>query len=211
MNSLLEAKNIFKTYDRTILNSLDLSIRRAEFVSIIGKSGSGKSTLLHILGGLLKPDKGYVAFYDKDIYSDPVFYRKNNVGFVFQFFHLIESITIYENIVLPLRIVKRSFKEDKVFSLLKKFDLYHLKNHYPSSLSGGEKQRVAFIRAIIKVPDILLCDEPTGNLDDASSKLIISAIKDFNSMGGSVVLVTHNKELLYGSIYELKNGRLTAI
>jgi putative ABC transport system ATP-binding protein len=210
-NFFIKAEGLTKSYDRIVINNLDFSIKKGAFISILGKSGSGKSTLLHILGGLLKPDSGKVYCEDQNVYSDPEIYRRKKVGFVFQFFHLIASLTVYENIILPLKLLSHIPDETKLPSLFEKFNIKKLLNSYPKTLSGGEKQRVAIARALSKTPDILFCDEPTANLDRENAEFVFDSIKDFNRNGGTVLIVTHDLSMLYGETYNLENGKLRKI
>jgi putative ABC transport system ATP-binding protein len=211
MNSIIQANNIFKKYDRVILDYISLEIKQGDFITIFGKSGEGKSTLLYILGGLLKPDEGDVLFFSKNIYTDPTLYRKRNIGFVFQFFHLISTLNVYENLTLPAKISNVAIDDSTIKRVAKSFDIKNILYSFPQTLSGGEKQRVALARAILKNPKLILCDEPTGNLDDENSNFVFDTLKELNSKGVTVVLVTHNPTLIYGKVYELKSGNLAVI
>lgn len=222
---MLEAKNIHKTYHNgnkfiLVLRGLDLNIDKAKFVAIVGPSGAGKSTLLHILGGLDSPTEGRVIFEQKDIYtlSDLEISKMRNtrIGFVFQFYHLLSEFTVLENVLMPALIsrpssvTRRQLQEDTLV-LLEKVGLGDRITHFPNELSGGEKQRVAIVRSLINHPSLLLCDEPTGNLDSKTGAEIIALIKKINIENKmSVVLVTHNLELakVADSIYHLKDGIL---
>jgi len=197
---MLEVKNITKTYTKngssfTALNDVSLNVDEGDFVTIVGPSGSGKSTLLHTIGGLIKPDLGQVYYKGKNIYElnnrNANLYRKKSVGFVFQQFHLLSYLSVFENIEMSDG--KKANKKDIEY-YLEKCLLLSLKNKYPSELSVGEKQRTAFIRAIISEPDILLADEPTGNLDPENSMILMSLIADFHKNGGTVLLVSHEPE-----------------
>jgi putative ABC transport system ATP-binding protein len=215
---MLEIKNITKRYRKgedifTALDDISLKIEKGEFVSVVGPSGSGKSTLLHSAGGLIHPDSGQILFKGKDIYAmnsnDSDLYRRRNVAFVFQQFHLVPYLSVYENI-------KMACFENKQ---CENIDLYlkdcHLSEHkakYPSELSVGEKQRTAFIRAIITGPDILFADEPTGNLDQANSTVLFSLIEDYHKQGGTVLLVSHDPAVAKyaGRTVSLQTGRLVS-
>ena len=207
---MLEAKGIHKVYGNgkktlPVLKGVELNIGEAEFVAIVGPSGAGKSTLLHILGGLDNPTKGRVIFEQEDIYSlgDNEISRVRNekIGFVFQFFHLLPDFTVLENVLMPTLIIHRTFLERKdlkneALTLLEEVGLKNRTSHFPSQLSGGEKQRVAIVRGLINRPRILLCDEPTGNLDSKTGEDIVFLIKKINTESKmAVVLVTHNQEL----------------
>jgi len=222
---MLEAKNIHKTYNNGnraiyVLKGVDLSIAKGKFVAIVGPSGAGKSTLLHILGGLDIPTQGNILFGSKDIYklNDLALckIRNEKIGFVFQFYHLLSEFTVLENVLMPALINSRlktqdSRLEENALRLLEQVSLGNRITHFPTQLSGGEKQRVAIARALINKPAMLLCDEPTGNLDSQMGNEIISLIKKINIENQmAVVLVTHNLELakVADSIHHLKDGIL---
>jgi putative ABC transport system ATP-binding protein len=197
---MLEINNISKKYKKgstvfTALDNVSFRVEKGEFISVVGASGSGKSTLLHTIGGLNQPDSGQVLFHGRDIYSmnpqEANLYRKSNVGFVFQQFHLMPYLSVYENIQL---VCTETAEIQNIEYYLEKCSLSALRKKYPSELSVGEKQRTAFIRAIISKPEILLADEPTGNLDPANSAVLMSLIADFHRDGGTVLLVSHNPE-----------------
>ncbi|MBU0503883.1 MAG: ABC transporter ATP-binding protein [Candidatus Omnitrophota bacterium] len=222
---MLEAKNIHKFYNKSdkevqVLRGLDLAIKKGEFTAIVGPSGAGKSTLLHILGGLDEPSQGSVVFQALDIYkmSDALICRIRNrdIGFVFQFYHLLPEFTVLENVMMPA-LIKSELREksqeikNKALELLDTAGLSERTGHFPSELSGGEQQRAAICRALINQPKILFCDEPTGNLDSKTGGEIISLINRTNKETGmTVVLVTHNLELanLSDKVYKLKDGIL---
>jgi len=222
---MLEAKNLHKSYhngNKTIhvLKGVDLSIDSGEFVAVVGPSGAGKSTLLHILGGLDSPAKGEVIFEKENIYglSDLALckIRNERIGFVFQFYHLLPEFTVLENVSMPVLINAGSgrkspeLKKDAL-ELLGRVGLGERATHFPNQLSGGEQQRVAIVRALINEPALLLCDEPTGNLDSKTGEGIISLVKKINlERRMSVVLVTHNSELakVADKSYHLKDGIL---
>jgi ABC-type lipoprotein export system ATPase subunit len=197
---MLEINNITKKYKKyqtvfTALDDVTFKVEKGDFISVVGPSGSGKSTLLHIIGGLIRPDSGQILFLGKDVYSmnkrESEFFRQKHVGFVFQQFHLMPYLTVYENIKL---VCTEPAQEKIIESYLDKCSLLPLKNKFPSELSVGEKQRTAFIRAIITQPDILLADEPTGNLDPVNTKILMSLIEDFHQIGGTILLVSHDPE-----------------
>ena len=213
---MLKVKNITKTYTKngssfTALDDVSLNLVEGEFIAIVGPSGSGKSTLLHTAGGLVRPNAGQILFREKDVYAmknkDADLYRSKSVGFVFQQFHLMPYLTVYENIKMADE--ETADKKD-IEGFLKKCSLLPLRNKYPSELSVGEKQRTAFVRAIISKPEILLADEPTGNLDPENSKILMSLIADFHKNGGTVLLVTHQSETSkYATrIITLRSGKL---
>jgi ABC-type lipoprotein export system ATPase subunit len=222
---ILEAKDIHKVYNEgskllPVLTGISLNVKKGGFVAVSGPSGAGKSTLLHILGGLDSPSSGSVLFDGKDIskISDVKLCRIRNrrIGFVFQFYHLLSEFTVLENVLMPALIgsefgVRSSEFKKEALGLLENVGLAERTTHFPSQLSGGEKQRAAIARALINKPELLFCDEPTGNLDSKSGSDIISLIKAIsreNKM--AVVLVTHNLELAKSAdcIYYLKDGVL---
>lgn len=197
---MLEVKNITKTYSKnenrfTALDAVSLRVDKGDFIAIIGPSGSGKSTLLHTIGGLIQPDSGQVIYKGNDVYAlnktAANTYRKDSVSFVFQQFHLLPYLTVFENVKMAEG--KKSVKKS-IENYLVKCSLLPLRNKYPSELSVGEKQRTAFIRAIISKPEILLADEPTGNLDPENSRILMSLVEDFHKSGGTVLLVSHQLE-----------------
>lgn len=197
---MLEINHITKTYRKgdqsfTALDDVTCRFEKGDFVAIVGESGSGKSTLLHTIGGLVHPESGEVLYKGRDIYSmnnhHTDLYRRQNIGFVFQQFHLVPYLTVYENIKLVCN--NHSYNQ-LIESYLERCSITPLRNKYPSELSVGEKQRTAFVRAIIIKPDILLADEPTGNLDPLNSRILLSLIEDFHQQGGTVLLVSHDPE-----------------
>jgi len=220
---MLEAQNLHKIYkngakELHVLKGISLKIKQGEVVSIVGPSGAGKSTLLHILGGLDLPSEGSVNFKGEDIYklSDKGLsqIRNEKVGFVFQFYHLFSEFNVLENVLLPALCSRSKMKtelKEKAISLLKNIGLEERKNHLPSQLSGGEQQRVAIARALINSPQILFCDEPTGNLDSKTGSEVIEMLKKLNKENNmTVVLVTHNEEVakIAGTRLYLKDGLL---
>jgi ABC-type lipoprotein export system ATPase subunit len=222
---MLEAKNIHKVYNNgkktlAVLKGVHLNIDKGKFVAIVGPSGAGKTTLLHILGGLDSPSEGKVIFEQEDIYklSDAAIskIRNKKIGFVFQFYHLLSEFTVLENVLVPALIssefgVRSSEFRRNALELLKQTGLDQRITHFPNQLSGGEKQRVAIVRALINNPSLLLCDEPTGNLDSKTGEGIISLIRKINLENQmTVVLVTHNIELskVADKVYHLKDGIL---
>ena len=193
---------LFRTdeVETTALDEINLTIEKGEFTSIMGPSGCGKSTLLHILGLIDNPDGGKYWFLDKEVssYSERqrAEMRKNNIGFVFQSFNLIDELTVYENVELPLIYTKTPSAERKVKveAVLEKMNMAHRMKHYPQQLSGGQQQRVAVARAIVNSPNLILADEPTGNLDSEHGAEVMSILSQLNSEGTTVVMVTHSAE-----------------
>jgi ABC-type lipoprotein export system ATPase subunit len=195
---MIELNNISKRYTKkaemyNALNNISLKIGKGDFFSVIGPSGAGKSTLLYVIGGLVHPDSGTMMYNGRDIYSlsdrDANQYRKNHLGFMFQQFHLMPWLNVGENIRLTC---SDKIQQEKIDQYLEKCSLTGMRKKYPSELSVGEKQRTAFIRAIISNPEILLADEPTGNLDAVNSEILLSLVKEYNQNGGTVVLVSHD-------------------
>ena len=185
-----------------VLKGLDFTIEEQEFVGIMGKSGCGKTTLLKVLGLIDKPTSGKIFFTGKDaseLWSDELAdIRRREIGFVFQDFYLLNSLSVKENIMLPMVLdkapVDKSYKNVETYA--EKFGLSHLLEKQPYEVSGGEKQRVAICRALINNPDLILADEPTGNLDSKSGKIVIDALKDINEhMGKTIIMVTHDPQM----------------
>lgn len=210
---MIELVNITKTFgNQTVNNNISMQFEKG-IHAIVGKSGSGKSTLLHILGGLLKPTSGSVLVDGIDIYglNDKNLgkFRNDRIGFVFQSFFLENSYTPYENVELPLIISKRKYDKNIINNSLDRFGVLDKANEKVSNLSGGEKQRIAIARAIVMDPDILLCDEPTGNLDEANGLIVFNYLREI-SKNKLVIIVTHNMELAKQCDYfhELKDGKI---
>jgi ABC-type lipoprotein export system ATPase subunit len=201
--ALLSGKGLSKSYgDLKVVKNVSLSIKAGEFVCLVGKSGSGKTTLLSLLSGLERPTTGQVMMGGKDITSatedDLALFRRRNVGFIFQSFNLIPTLSAWENVALPLFPMAMAGQERKrrALELLEKMELGHRTEHLPSALSGGEKQRVAIARALINHPKILFADEPTGNLDSATEDAIMEILNRLHSQEGvGILMVTHEEEL----------------
>ena len=199
----------------TILHALDLTIPDGQFVSIVGPSGSGKSTLLGLIAGLDAPTSGEILLDREDITKMTedrlAELRSRKIGFVFQSFHLIPSLTAFENILVPMEIAGLRDATERARALLRDVDLEARAHHYPSQLSGGEKQRVAIARAFANRPRIMLADEPTGNLDSANGRLVFQLMVELNRRHGTtLVLVTHDYELAAGASRHLvlRDGRV---
>ena len=197
------------------LRDVDIEIRRGEFVVLLGASGSGKSTLLNILGGLDLPTSGNVHFGTQALTgaseSELTAYRREHVGFVFQFYNLIPSLTVRENLALVTDIAKNPMPIDDAIELV---GLTPRRDHFPAQLSGGEQQRVAIARAIVKRPDVLLCDEPTGALDYVTGKLVLEVIAKINvDLGTTAVVITHNAAIagMADRVIYLGDGRIQRI
>ncbi len=201
---MLLLKNITKEYtkeNQTILALDDVSIRadKGEFVVVSGASGSGKTTLLLATGGLLKPSSGKIQINGVDIYDltqeERSVFRANNIGFVFQQYHLIPYLTILENVKVPMLANKSNISDMEVIELIDSLGLKDRLHHTPAELSAGEKQRTALARALLFKPKILLADEITGNLDPENIEIVMNRLTDFKSSGGTILLVTHDKEV----------------
>lgn len=181
------------------LNKLNLHVKEGEFVAIMGPSGCGKSTLLNILGLLDDPSGGEFVFDGTDVtrFSERqrAGLRKQSIGFVFQSFNLIDELTVFENVELPLIYMKMGAAErkERVEQVLDKMKIMHRRNHFPQQLSGGQQQRVAFARAVVNEPRIILADEPTGNLDSANGHEVMQLLTDLNEAGTTVIMVTHSE------------------
>jgi putative ABC transport system ATP-binding protein len=200
---MIETKNLKKIYtteevETTALNKVNLKIREGEFVAIMGPSGCGKSTLLNVLGLLDNPSEGEYIFLDHEVSTFPekkrAQLRKKNIGFVFQSFNLIDELTVYENVELPLLYLKipSSDRKKKVNEVLETMQLIPRKNHFPQQLSGGQQQRVAVARAIVGDPKLILADEPTGNLDSANGEEVMKMLIKLHEAGTTIIMVTHS-------------------
>jgi putative ABC transport system ATP-binding protein len=201
MINISQLEKIYRTEEvETIaLNKLTLEVKEGEFVAVMGPSGCGKSTLLNILGLLDDPDAGSfifnnieVAHFNERKRAD---LRKHNIGFVFQSFNLIDELTVFENVELPLIYtgVKSADRKKKVEAVLDKVQIMHRRNHYPQQLSGGQQQRVAVARAVVNNPKLILADEPTGNLDSSNGNEVMQLLTELNEQGTTIVMVTHSE------------------
>lgn len=197
---MVEIQSVHKRFksaknDVLALKEIDLKIDTSEFVLIKGESGSGKSTLLFSIGGMLSPSSGNIKVNNKDLYQlsekERRKYRANEVGFVFQAYHLLPYLTVLENIMLPNKLSKTKIKKETALEIINELGLEQRISHKPSELSAGEKQRVALARALITNPSLILADEPTGNLDDKNAIEVMKYLKSFQLKGGTVVMVTH--------------------
>ena len=218
--AVFTAQGLSKTYQMGevkvhALMDVNLSIKRGEFIVLLGPSGSGKSTLLNILGGLDRPSSGIACFADHDLSTATeaqlTQYRRDHVGFVFQFYNLIPSLTVRENVALVTDIVPNPMPAEEALGLVGLTDRL---NHFPSQLSGGEQQRVAIARAIVKRPEVLLCDEPTGALDYATGKLVLEVIERINrELGTTAVVITHNAAIagMADRVLYLGGGRIQRV
>ncbi len=203
---IIKLENVSKTYKMDsvyvhALRNVSLGIRRGELVSIIGPSGSGKSTLLHIMGLLDKPTEGKIVFEGKEVshLSDReiTHLRGNRIGFVFQFYNLYPTLNVEENVELPLIInqIDKKVRKEKAMQLLSLIGMEKRAKHFPAQLSGGERQRVAIARALARDPEIILADEPTGNLDSATGLEILHIFTKLHNEGRTIVIITHDKHI----------------
>lgn len=201
---MIKIENLVKTYrteevETTALNSLDMHVKEGEFVSIMGESGCGKSTLLNLVGLLDSPDSGSYVFNGVDVthFSEKqrADLRKKNIGFVFQSFNLIDELSVFENVELPLVYlnVSKSERKQRVENMLERIGIWHRSNHFPQQLSGGQQQRVAIARAVIANPKLILADEPTGNLDSVHGNEVMELLTQLNEQGTTIVMVTHSQ------------------
>jgi len=202
---MIETRNMKKIYttdevETTALNNVNIRVKEGEFVSIMGPSGCGKSTLLNILGLLDNPSEGAYQFAGEDVSKrsekERSDLRKGNIGFVFQSFNLIDELTVYENIELPLLYLKKPVKErkDRVMEIMEQMKITHRKGHFPQQLSGGQQQRVAVARAIVGSPRLILADEPTGNLDSSNGEEVMGLLTELHEKGATIIIVTHSQE-----------------
>ncbi|MHC4644670.1 MAG: ABC transporter ATP-binding protein [Planctomycetota bacterium] len=227
VSTILKAEGIHKSYRMgatgvSVLRGVDLTVSRGEFVAIVGASGSGKSTLLHILGALDKPDKGVVRFEGRDLgragERELNRFRNKMVGFVFQFYHLLDELNVLENVFLPAMASKsvlgwlacRRRAKARAADLLEELGLSDRARHKPYELSGGERQRVAIGRALMNEPRLLLADEPTGNLDSATGNGILKVFEKLNKAGQTIVMVSHDERVARRAarIITLTDGRI---
>ncbi len=219
--ALLEAKHLSKAYtlDRrviTVLNEIDLSVEAGQFLVISGSSGSGKTTLLTLLSGLDQPTSGKVLINDQDISAateeELAPLRNKTIGFVFQSFHLVPSMTAMENIMFPAELLGDIRARERAGHLLQQVGMAERGDNLPSQLSGGEKQRIGLCRAIINRPKLIFADEPTGNLDSENGKRVLQQLIDLkNEHGATLILVTHNADIAQAAdrVVTLQDGRLT--
>jgi putative ABC transport system ATP-binding protein len=200
MLKTVDLTKVFRTdeVETTALNKVNMEISHSEFVAIMGPSGCGKSTLLNIVGLLDNPSDGLFYFNGEEVskYTEKkrTNLRKANIGFVFQSFNLIDELTVFENVELPLLYMKVSSSERKrkVEEVLERMKIAHRRNHFPQQLSGGQQQRVAIARAVVTKPKLILADEPTGNLDSANGEEVMNLLTELNQDGTTIIMVTHS-------------------
>ena len=218
-SALLHGEQVSKTYGTLeVVKNVTLSVAPAEFVCLVGKSGSGKTTLLALLSGMEQPTSGRVMLGDTDLTrsseEDLALIRREKVGFIFQSFHLIPTLSAWENVALPLFPLKMADdqRRSRANALLSRLDLQHRLDHLPATLSGGEKQRVAIARALVNRPRIVFADEPTGNLDSATGSDIMTVLKELQREAGvALLMVTHDQALAARAdrIVSMKDGEVT--
>lgn len=219
---ILKVMNLTKTYGKgdTLVKALDdvsFKVKKGEFVAIVGASGSGKSTLLHLLGGVDRPTSGKIIVGDEDIYSldenNLAIFRRRQVGLIYQFYNLIPILNVVENITLPILLDGKKIDEKYLDEIITTLGLKERVKHLPNELSGGQQQRVSIGRALMNRPSILLCDEPTGNLDSKSSKEIIDLLKISNKKyKQTIIMITHDTSLALAAdrIITLEDGKITS-
>ncbi len=223
--AMIETTGLTKVYTRGIeeilsVNDVSLRIAKGDFVSVIGPSGSGKTTLTNLLGCLDNPTRGELSLGGRPIFGsgkrlserELTRIRRETFGYIFQNFYLIPTLTVMENVLLPLTFYRKPGTENEAVRLLGLLGIDHRKDHLPGEISGGEMQRVAIARAMVNRPEVLLADEPTGNLDTKRSVEIVQVLKDLNKSAGlTIIMVTHNPELARqaGRMLEMRDGRIT--
>lgn len=220
--SVVRVRNLTKVYEqggrsRAILDQVDLDIQEGEFFVLLGKSGSGKSTLLNLISIIDKPDAGQIFVNDTEITAlderQQTLFRRDHVGIVFQFFNLIPTLTVLENITLPRELagVKQGEAEKKAFEILERVGLANRADGFPDKLSGGEQQRIAIARALAHEPAIILADEPTGNLDEDTGQQVLQLLLELTrDVGKTLVMATHNPEIIpfADRVARIQDGKL---
>lgn len=220
----VEARNLTKIYRRgseeiRAVHSVSLQIAQGDFISIIGPSGSGKTTLVNLLGFLDNPTSGELLLKGRAIFNqgrrlserELTRIRRETYGYIFQSFYLIPTLTVLENVLLPLTFYRKAGTENGAMKLLALLGIEHRKDHLPGQISGGEMQRVAIARAMVNRPEILLADEPTGNLDTQRSEEIVHVLKTLNREEGlTIIMVTHNRDLarVADGLFEMRDGQI---
>lgn len=217
---ILKIENLKKVYGKgeaevIAVNDVSFEVEEGEFVAIIGPSGSGKSTILHMIAGLEKPTSGKVYFYGKNMYEmnkkDLTILRRQKIGIIYQFYNLISTLNVEENITLPIELDKKKVNREKLDEITKFLNIDNRKKHLPNEISGGQQQKVAIGRALIIDPTIILADEPTGNLDSNSSEEIIQLFKKINKeYHQTIIMITHNLEIAKQAdrIIQIKDGKI---
>lgn len=217
---ILKVENVTKIYGQNeakviALNNVSLKVNEGEFIAVIGPSGSGKSTLLHTMAGLEKPTDGIVYFYKENMYEmskkELAILRRQEIGIIYQFYNLIPTLNVEENITLPLELDRKSIDNKKLDLIIKFLNLEERRKHLPNELSGGQQQKVAIGRALMMNPTVILADEPTGNLDTKSSGEIIALLKKANKeYNQTIVMITHNLEIAKQAdrIIKIEDGKI---
>jgi putative ABC transport system ATP-binding protein len=220
---IIETENLTKIYrtdvvETTAVDAVNFTLSEGQFVSVMGPSGCGKSTLLHILGLIDSPTGGRYRFLGEDVTAYPerkrARIRKAHIGFVFQSFNLIDELTVYENVELPLVYAETPAHErrGRVEAVLEKMDIAHRRDHFPAQLSGGQQQRVAVARALVNKPNLILADEPTGNLDSEHGDEVMKMLLRLNEEGTSILMVTHSaaNAAFSGRVVNLFDGKVVS-
>ena len=217
---IIKVENLTKKYGKgeneiLAVNNASFTVQEGEFIAVIGASGSGKSTLLHLIVGLEKPTDGKVYFYNKNIYEmnkkELTILRRQKIGIIYQFYNLIPTLNVEENITLPIELDKKKVDRKKLEEIMKFLNMDKRKNHLPNELSGGQQQKVAIGRALMIDPTIILADEPTGNLDSKSSEEIIKVLKESNKKyNQTIIMITHNLEIAKEAdrIIKIEDGKI---
>ena len=217
---IMKAENLKKVYGNgenevRALDGVNLEVEKGEFVMIVGTSGSGKSTLLHMLGGLDVPTSGKVIIDGKDIFSlkdeQLTIFRRRKIGFVFQNYNLVPNLSVYENMILPVQLDGNMPDKDYMRQIIDVLGLEKKLNYLPNNLSGGQQQRVAIARALLSKPEVILADEPTGNLDSRTSQDVMGLLKTTSTkFAQTIVMITHNEEIaqLADRIIRIEDGRI---
>ncbi|MCI8655006.1 MAG: ABC transporter ATP-binding protein [Clostridia bacterium] len=217
---IIKVENLTKKYGKgeneiLAVNNASFTVQEGEFIAVIGASGSGKSTLLHLIAGLEKPTDGKVYFYNKNIYEmnkkELTILRRQKIGIIYQFYNLIPTLNVEENITLPIELDKKKVDRKKLEEIMKFLNMDKRKNHLPNELSGGQQQKVAIGRALMIDPTIILADEPTGNLDSKSSEEIIKVLKESNKKyNQTIIMITHNLEIAKEAdrIIKIEDGKI---
>lgn len=222
MKNLISLKDVSKsikvgTDALPILKNIHFDVFKGDLVGIFGKSGSGKSTLMNMITGIDRPSEGEIWVKGQPLHllneSEMALYRGNNVGIVFQFFQLLPMLTVLENVIMPMDLCKKYAKaerKDRAMDLLKKLQIESHAHKYPTTISGGEQQRTAIARALVNNPDIIVADEPTGNLDSVTSSVIFNIFKQQAEEGKTVIIVTHDNSLKseFSTCFHMSDGRL---